>query len=189
MSVFLALALNVESLRADDERLPILNLAGHQVAATGLLLTPDGRTMLTLDQDGSLRGWDVDTGKQTFVLWLTPHIQAMGAGSTPAVISADGKLLVLGYIDYTALKRSNRLCLLPLDDRRGTYRVLGGHDRGTTAVAFAPDGSRLASAGYDQAVRVWFGHDIDSSVPSAGRHSLEREQRLVHGKVAKWRMF
>jgi WD40 repeat protein len=52
--------------------------------------------------------------------------------------------------------------------------VLRGHRGHTTAVAFSPDGSRIATASEDRTVRVWVAADGQEIVTLAGHTDIVR---------------
>ena len=91
-------------------------------------------------------------GFRTVKLWRRPRgaldreIRASQPTRSMAV-GPDGKLLALGAADGT----------IDLLDLAGAAppKVLAKHDGGVTALAFAPDGGRLYSAGLDRTLRAW----------------------------------
>jgi WD40 repeat protein len=103
---------------------------------------PDGRRLATGEDDGSLRVWDLGTGRELHTL--------QGPGRKPAVclaFSPDGTRLATGDPDGN----------VEVGDGAGgpnTIR-LSGHLGSVIALSFSPDGARLASAGEDKTVRIW----------------------------------
>src|SRR5262249_4696691 len=70
-------------------------LAGHKGAVCCAAFSPDGKVLATGSFDGTVRGWDVATGRELFT--LSGH----GAGVRSVVFSADGKTLYSGSEDRT----------------------------------------------------------------------------------------
>jgi WD40 repeat protein len=118
--------------------------------------SPDGETILTGSQDGTLRLWEAATGKPRGqpVPYASPiHAVAFGP---------DGKAFLAGAEDGTA-----RLW------DAGTRLPIGQplqHDKHSAVewVAFSPDGKTLLTRGSDQTVRLWAtarGQGIGSPLP------------------------
>jgi WD40 repeat protein len=117
-------------------------LLGH-VGEVGVVYHPDGKVLISVGVDRTLRAWDLATGRE-FHRSLTV---AEGIGSHFCLaVSPDGRLLVTGADDHTLRVRD------ATDFQE--LRSLRGHTGFIHAAAFGPDG-RLVSAGFDGTVRVW----------------------------------
>jgi eukaryotic-like serine/threonine-protein kinase len=135
---------------ADDVgKLAIWDLAGgglvrtwrHGARVRRALFLPDGRTLLAIGWDGSIKLWDSETGR-----WLASlvghHDRLMDAA-----VSQDGRLALTGGGDM----------MLKLWDlgTRGELQSMTGHTGEIRSVAISPDGSRGVSFGWDRKLRIW----------------------------------
>jgi WD40 repeat protein len=106
-----------------------------------IAFSPDGKTLVSVSDDCTVRLWDVATGA---------HRQTLEGHSdyvTAVVFSPDGKTLASASSDCTV-----RLW----DVATGAHRqTLKAHSDLVTAVAFSPDGKTLVSASKDGTVRLW----------------------------------
>jgi WD40 repeat protein len=108
---------------------------------TGLVVSPDGKTLYSASRTGSVRVWDAATGKE-----LRQIGQPM-QWPTCLALSPDGRFLV------TAL--SNRACVFDAATGRQLHEFArpGGY---AGCIAFSPDGRTLAVAGNPTApTRFW----------------------------------
>jgi WD40 repeat protein len=133
----------------------VKELAGHDLPVLAVALSPDGKLLVSGAADRTARGWDPEGGKQ---LWswggksAVTGVAVRTGGKQVAVGTADGSLVVL---DVAAA---------------GTPKELSGqsaHVAGVAAVAYSPDGSKLASVGGDGALRIWTVADTGQPVPLA----------------------
>ncbi len=153
-------------------------LAGDGDAVTGAEYSPDGTRVLTASEDGTARLWD--PGQPTLaVLAVEPGALAGAsyAGAKLIAVAGPGKsaLLVRAgngrrvarltfHAPVTSAKMSPDGKLFAVAAGRSVYverldgrRLLRTISQPTvvTAVAFSPDGTRLATAGTDGIGRIW----------------------------------
>lgn len=139
----------------------LLKLEGHQEVIrnrgitsgylNALTFSPDGKLLASASCDNLARIWDVTMGKTLQV--LEGH---RGFVNTVAFFP-DGKAVVTGGEDGTI-----RCWLVATGEQLGTIQAHGIGERqdgdrrmDVFALSFSPNGTKLASAGRDTAVKVW----------------------------------
>jgi hypothetical protein len=139
----------------------LVRLTGHQNSVQYAVFAPNGRTVASTSRDGTIRLWEVATGKE--VLQFGEKPQASGLAFSP-----NGRLLVSwGH------EEPLRLWDIATGMEVGQLK---GHQGDIAAVAFSPDGKTLASASEDTTVLVW---DVrDRGRPIAGSAAQPSSKEL-----------
>jgi WD40 repeat protein len=110
----------------------------------------DGKRAVTVGKD--VVAWDVENGKeQRRFAAVTP------AYAFTAALSADGKTLALGEVDYPKNDRP-RKCKVhwwDVDSGKERHQSEDGHKGSVFSLTFHPSGKTLASAGADQDLCLW----------------------------------
>lgn len=122
-------------------------LEGHQGGLREIAFSPDDRHLATSSYDGTVRLWDVATGRERAV--LRDH----GSTVISLSFSADSQVLLTAGEDGTARLWSADGTLL---------RTLSGHEGKVIAAGFATDGRTIITNGADNTVRLW---DLDTNAP------------------------
>ena len=124
-------------------------LQGHSSTVTSVAFSADGKTLASASHDGTLRLWDVTTGKERTTL-------GKYAGCVGCVaISPDGKTMASGIIGSPVPHPDLKNVKL-WEVTTGTVRAkLKGHIGYVHSVAFSPDGKSLASGSSDGTVKLW----------------------------------
>ncbi len=128
----------------------LATLEGHQNSVSKLLLSDDGKTLISIDQSNAIK------------IWLLPEGRLLGAlpeqegELLDAAITPDGKLLVTATHDRGARNNRNeravKLWSLPEGKLLAT---LAGVEGAVQSLAIAPDGKLLAVNDGDYAISLW----------------------------------
>ena len=135
-----------------------MRFEGHTKATRGLAFAPDGKSLVSVSADRTVKSWEVRTSKleRSFGNHLGPvHAVAFRPGAAPAfcVTASDDKTVRLWQ---------------PTIGRM--VRIVRGHGGPVFAVAFSPDGRRIFSIGKegishiidadsDKVLHEWKAHD------------------------------
>jgi len=137
-----------------------------------LAFTPDGRSVISGSENGTVRLWEATTGSQQIAYWT--HAGPI----TTLAVSPDGRHIASGGEDKLVRVRD-------LVSGWEVLRLRGHRDR-ITAVAFTPDGQRVVSASLDGTVLVWRGPERAAEEPPAELSAAELDAawRELAGKDA-----
>ncbi|MBW4527067.1 MAG: pentapeptide repeat-containing protein [Phormidium tanganyikae FI6-MK23] len=115
-----------------------INRENSQIS--NLSFSPDGQTIATNGEDGSIFLWDVQTGQGD--RWIAHDAPILAVRFNPV-----GQTLASSSYDRT-------VCLWDVQTHQ-CLQVLRGHQSSIRAIAFDPQGQTLASGSYDQTIRLW----------------------------------
>jgi WD40 repeat protein len=126
-------------------------LTGHLDVVSCLVISPDGKLLISGSADKSIRLWDLQTGQRLGAIALhTDTILSLA-------LSPDGRMLASGSL-YDPIK------LWDLEANQELASLTGQTGR-IEAVAFSPDGLWLASGSNDATIALW---DLNLQHPAAG---------------------
>jgi WD40 repeat protein len=145
-----------ETLVVTEQPRFMIDAEGHTGPINRVAFTPDGRYVATTSFDKTVRIWDMASSETVRVIRLWIGEDTDGAG-TGVAVSPDGKTLAVGGIHRVGGKKEGGCIVFLIDLASGNVvKALKGHSDMIGAVAFAPDGKRLASGGRDDgAVILW----------------------------------
>ena len=115
-------------------------LSGHGSNVINLIFSRDGRTLVSADESGAIKTWDLATAQSKITITSGGKVTALG-------LTASGQLLASAGEDYS---------VSVWDLQTGALRQrLKKHNDLVNALAFSPDGKLLASGGDDRSVIIW----------------------------------
>ena len=147
-TVAVVLTAAANSTSAADPPEPVI-LKGHTTAVSAVAWAADGKTVATAGDDRTIRVWDPATGRQTALL---PNIARAGYGGPVVAFTSDLKVVAVNYRGEITIRTvaddKEQVKIDPILDR-GERSAFGP---AVFAMAFSPDGKRLATAGSVAAV-------------------------------------
>jgi len=126
----------------------LYTLIGHSGAVWCAVFSPDGKTLATGSGDHTVRLWDAETGA------FLRQVATYGDTVMCAAFSPDGRTLAFAGGSGNTWVPSADATVRITDLASGSSRALTGHVHCVSAVAFHPDGNRVATASWDGTARL-----------------------------------
>nr|VFJ63282.1 MAG: WD40 repeat [Candidatus Kentron sp. FW] len=193
-----ALLLSPPARALDPEPQLVIDSGGHKAKIWDVLFTPDGRQLISVSDDKTIRIWD--TGSGELLRTLRGQTGAGQEGKLYAgALSPDGRwLAVSGYLSDEVVdspRREEVIRIIDLNNNEIT-RILGGHTRSISTLAFSPNGQYLLSGSHDDTARLWDaktgktieilrGHTDDIYAVAFSSPDKKGGERLVTGSYDK----
>ncbi len=161
---------------------PLAEISAHRGAVNALAYTDDGRWIVTIGGDATLKVWDAGYRSLVRTLELDDGpATALSLFGTRAVTGhADGKVVLwdlataqklatlqrndasIGAVAFVgaatrvaAASHDGQIALWDVEEPSAPLHVFEGHDASVEALAYAPERSLLASGSADKTVRLW----------------------------------
>jgi len=119
---------------------------GHQKGVRAVRFDPGGGRFFSVGDDGTLRAWDLATGRNQVLARVSSPIWSLA-------VDPRGRRLSIGETQAQR-KQEQAVRVWDLATLREDHR-LRGHTGPISSLAYSADGTRLASASYDGTIRVW----------------------------------
>ncbi len=130
-----------ESGLATSDAQLLCSFTGHTHIVRSLILSPDGKVLISGSQDKTIKIWHLETQKLIYTLkGHTDGVQALA-------LSPNGQIIASGSADKTI-----KLWHLQTGELLATFT---GHSHTVTAVAFSHSGDLLVSASLDKTIKIW----------------------------------
>src|SRR5262245_38100753 len=118
----------------------------HGGKVSGLTFLPDGKTLISSSDDGTLRAWEIPSGREL------RRFEGHTGWVCRLALSTNGKfLLSAGSTD-----RTTRLWDVATGKELRRFK---GHENSVVAVALSPNNALVASGATDGKIRIW---DLDN---------------------------
>lgn len=141
VGLILAFGLLLLSASAQEQKTEIYVQTGHTDAVQTVVFSPNGKTIASGSDDGTIKLWDVASGQELKTLNVPSSSTVYSVTFSP-----DGKTLAASNLSKIQL----------WDVASGkSLKILAGHDSFVNSVAFSPDGQVIASASNDKTVKLW----------------------------------
>ena len=119
----------------------IRTFEGHSESVTAVEISPDGKTAVSGSSDGTLKLWNLSSGK------ILHSLEGHRSIVTAMEISPDGKTAISGSRDRT-------LKLWDLSSGK-VLHTLEGHSDEVLVVAISPDNKTAVSGSWDGTLKLW----------------------------------
>ncbi len=147
----LVLVLTIQQSIAQAPRI-VINPMGHSAKIHNLLFTPDGKKIISISEDKTIRLWNAENGEmdKKFESQIGDGPEGMLYASA---ISPNGKLLaVAGY--KVNSEKDNYIIIIDVEKGVQVSTAIG-HTDVILSLSFNGAGTYLASGGADNAVKIW----------------------------------
>src|SRR6478609_2492251 len=130
----------------------VINPMGHSAKIHNLLFTPDGRKLISVSEDKTIRIWNPDSGEM-----LRKFESQIGDGPEgmlyASAISPDGKFLAAAGYPVSS-EKENYIIIIDLEKNTQVSTAVG-HTNVINTLSFSGNGNYLASGSDDNTVKIW----------------------------------